>query len=108
MPLLCRCSEEPRSGRVCGTPEPRRCSQGAQRSLPSLRRFADCAVLLLTQLEAGLRGVFAAVNGCPKRLLTAEVREHEWRWRWRWRWRPSPGPAAQAERHVCVGIERAS
>ncbi|XP_053769817.1 endoplasmic reticulum membrane-associated RNA degradation protein isoform X3 [Desmodus rotundus] len=35
-------------------------------------RFADCAVLLLTQLEAGLRNVFAAVNKCPKRLLTAE------------------------------------
>ncbi|XP_045860324.1 endoplasmic reticulum membrane-associated RNA degradation protein isoform X5 [Meles meles] len=35
-------------------------------------RFADCAVLLLTQLEAGLRRVFAAVNQCPRRLLTAE------------------------------------
>ncbi|XP_036920728.1 endoplasmic reticulum membrane-associated RNA degradation protein isoform X2 [Sturnira hondurensis] len=35
-------------------------------------RFADCTVLLLTQLEAGLRNVFAAVNKCPKRLLTAE------------------------------------
>ncbi|XP_010627215.1 endoplasmic reticulum membrane-associated RNA degradation protein isoform X5 [Fukomys damarensis] len=35
-------------------------------------RFADCAILLLTQLEAGLRRVFAAVNKCPDRLLTAE------------------------------------
>ncbi|KAM6185273.1 LOW QUALITY PROTEIN: endoplasmic reticulum membrane-associated RNA degradation protein [Rhynchocyon petersi] len=35
-------------------------------------RFADCAILLLTQLEAGLRGAFAAVNRCPRRLLTAE------------------------------------
>ncbi|XP_023488863.1 endoplasmic reticulum membrane-associated RNA degradation protein isoform X2 [Equus caballus] len=36
------------------------------------QRFADCAVLLLTQLETGLRKVFATVNKCPKRLLTAE------------------------------------
>uniref|UniRef100_A0A8C6D4T5 ER membrane associated RNA degradation n=1 Tax=Moschus moschiferus TaxID=68415 RepID=A0A8C6D4T5_MOSMO len=35
-------------------------------------RFADCAILLLVQLETGLRKVFAEVNGCPKRLLTAE------------------------------------
>ncbi|XP_044098026.1 endoplasmic reticulum membrane-associated RNA degradation protein isoform X6 [Neovison vison] len=35
-------------------------------------RFADCAMLLLTQLEAGLRSVFATVNQCPRRLLTAE------------------------------------
>nr|XP_034347888.1 endoplasmic reticulum membrane-associated RNA degradation protein isoform X1 [Arvicanthis niloticus] len=35
-------------------------------------RFADCTVLLLSQLEAGLRRVFAAVNKCPERLLTAE------------------------------------
>ncbi|XP_034525385.1 endoplasmic reticulum membrane-associated RNA degradation protein isoform X3 [Ailuropoda melanoleuca] len=35
-------------------------------------RFADCAMLLLTQLETGLRRVFATVNRCPKRLLTAE------------------------------------
>ncbi|XP_072822358.1 endoplasmic reticulum membrane-associated RNA degradation protein isoform X6 [Vicugna pacos] len=35
-------------------------------------RFADCAILLLTQLEAGLRKVFAAVNACPGRLRTAE------------------------------------
>ncbi|XP_012880037.1 PREDICTED: endoplasmic reticulum membrane-associated RNA degradation protein isoform X3 [Dipodomys ordii] len=37
-------------------------------------RFADCAILLLTQLEMGLRRVFAAVNQCPDRLLTAESR----------------------------------
>ncbi|XP_062043030.1 endoplasmic reticulum membrane-associated RNA degradation protein isoform X2 [Lepus europaeus] len=36
-------------------------------------RFADCAILLLTQLETGLRKVFATVNKCPKRLLTAEM-----------------------------------
>ncbi|XP_058389944.1 endoplasmic reticulum membrane-associated RNA degradation protein isoform X3 [Diceros bicornis minor] len=36
------------------------------------QRFADCAILLLTQLENGLRKVFATVNKCPKRLLTAE------------------------------------
>ncbi|XP_060061187.1 endoplasmic reticulum membrane-associated RNA degradation protein isoform X5 [Erinaceus europaeus] len=36
------------------------------------QRFADCTALLLAQLEAGLRKVFAAVNKCPKRLLTAE------------------------------------
>ncbi|XP_027407912.1 endoplasmic reticulum membrane-associated RNA degradation protein isoform X10 [Bos indicus x Bos taurus] len=35
-------------------------------------RFADCAILLLMQLETGLRRVFAEVNECPKRLLTAE------------------------------------
>ncbi|XP_021572987.1 endoplasmic reticulum membrane-associated RNA degradation protein isoform X2 [Carlito syrichta] len=35
-------------------------------------RFADCAILLLAQLETGLRKVFATVNKCPKRLLTAE------------------------------------
>ncbi|XP_052606676.1 endoplasmic reticulum membrane-associated RNA degradation protein isoform X3 [Peromyscus californicus insignis] len=34
--------------------------------------FADCTMLLLSQLEAGLRRVFAAVNKCPDRLLTAE------------------------------------
>ncbi|EGW05484.1 hypothetical protein I79_012428 [Cricetulus griseus] len=38
-----------------------------------LHRFADCTMLLLSQLEAGLRRVFAAVNKCPDRLLTAEV-----------------------------------
>ncbi|XP_027407903.1 endoplasmic reticulum membrane-associated RNA degradation protein isoform X2 [Bos indicus x Bos taurus] len=36
-------------------------------------RFADCAILLLMQLETGLRRVFAEVNECPKRLLTAEI-----------------------------------
>ncbi|MBW02063.1 Endoplasmic reticulum membrane-associated RNA degradation protein, partial [Eschrichtius robustus] len=36
-------------------------------------RFADCAILLLVQLETGLRKVFATVNKCPKRLLTAEA-----------------------------------
>ncbi|XP_020736257.2 endoplasmic reticulum membrane-associated RNA degradation protein isoform X2 [Odocoileus virginianus] len=36
-------------------------------------RFADCAILLLVQLETGLRKVFAEVNECPKRLLTAEI-----------------------------------
>ncbi|XP_008757039.1 endoplasmic reticulum membrane-associated RNA degradation protein isoform X6 [Rattus norvegicus] len=35
-------------------------------------RFADCTMLLLSQLEAGLRRVFATVNKCPDRLLTAE------------------------------------
>ncbi|XP_007643976.1 endoplasmic reticulum membrane-associated RNA degradation protein isoform X2 [Cricetulus griseus] len=38
-----------------------------------LHRFADCTMLLLSQLEAGLRRVFAAVNKCPDRLLTAEI-----------------------------------
>ncbi|XP_059971284.1 endoplasmic reticulum membrane-associated RNA degradation protein isoform X12 [Mesoplodon densirostris] len=38
----------------------------------SWSRFADCAILLLVQLETGLRKVFATVNKCPKRLLTAE------------------------------------
>ncbi|XP_057617735.1 endoplasmic reticulum membrane-associated RNA degradation protein isoform X2 [Chionomys nivalis] len=37
-----------------------------------VHRFADCTTLLLSQLEAGLRRVFAAVNKCPARLLTAE------------------------------------
>ncbi|XP_076977017.1 endoplasmic reticulum membrane-associated RNA degradation protein isoform X2 [Tamandua tetradactyla] len=36
-------------------------------------RFTDCAILVLTQLETGLRNVFATVNKCPKRLLTAEM-----------------------------------
>ncbi|KAB0402973.1 hypothetical protein E2I00_012561 [Balaenoptera physalus] len=36
------------------------------------KMFADCAILLLVQLETGLRKVFATVNKCPKRLLTAE------------------------------------
>lgn len=37
------------------------------------RRFADCAMLLLMQLETGLRHLFATINKCPQRLLTAEV-----------------------------------
>ncbi|XP_077613531.1 endoplasmic reticulum membrane-associated RNA degradation protein isoform X3 [Crocuta crocuta] len=36
-------------------------------------RFADCAMLVLAQLETGLRRVFATVNTCPQRLLTAEI-----------------------------------
>ncbi|XP_036624513.1 endoplasmic reticulum membrane-associated RNA degradation protein [Trichosurus vulpecula] len=36
------------------------------------QRYADCIMLLLTQLETGLRKVFTTVNKCPKRLLTAE------------------------------------
>ncbi|XP_061405706.1 LOW QUALITY PROTEIN: endoplasmic reticulum membrane-associated RNA degradation protein [Lethenteron reissneri] len=35
-------------------------------------RFFDCVVLLLPQLEMGLRATFARVNSCPERLLTAE------------------------------------
>ncbi|XP_074189984.1 endoplasmic reticulum membrane-associated RNA degradation protein isoform X6 [Rhinolophus sinicus] len=35
-------------------------------------RFADCAMLLLMQLETGLRHLFATINKCPQRLLTAE------------------------------------
>lgn len=41
--------------------------------LLGFHRFADCAILLLTQLEAGLRNIFAKINQCPRRLLTAEV-----------------------------------
>nr|XP_008993652.4 endoplasmic reticulum membrane-associated RNA degradation protein isoform X5 [Callithrix jacchus] len=37
------------------------------------QRFADCAILLLAQLETGLRNVFATLNRCPARLLTAEI-----------------------------------
>ncbi|XP_030052257.1 endoplasmic reticulum membrane-associated RNA degradation protein isoform X2 [Microcaecilia unicolor] len=36
-------------------------------------RYADCMILLLSQLETGLRLVFTRVNKCPGRLLTAEV-----------------------------------
>ncbi|XP_006876246.1 PREDICTED: ER membrane-associated RNA degradation protein [Chrysochloris asiatica] len=36
------------------------------------QRFADCVILLLTQVEGGLRRAFATVNRCPRRLLTAE------------------------------------
>ncbi|NXU57564.1 EMARD protein, partial [Turnix velox] len=37
-------------------------------------RCADCVILLLPQLEAGLRLLFTTANKCPKRLLTAEVK----------------------------------
>ena len=35
-------------------------------------RFGYTIVLLLPQLEQGLRRVFACVNNCPERVLTAE------------------------------------
>ncbi|ETE66797.1 Transmembrane protein, partial [Ophiophagus hannah] len=35
-------------------------------------RYADCVILLLPQLEGGLRVLFTAVNKCPSRLITAE------------------------------------
>ncbi|XP_062428200.1 endoplasmic reticulum membrane-associated RNA degradation protein isoform X4 [Rhea pennata] len=35
-------------------------------------RYADCMILLLPQLEVGLRLLFTATNKCPNRLLTAE------------------------------------
>ncbi|XP_009071967.1 PREDICTED: endoplasmic reticulum membrane-associated RNA degradation protein, partial [Acanthisitta chloris] len=35
-------------------------------------RYADCMILLLPQLELGLRLLFTATNKCPNRLLTAE------------------------------------
>ncbi|XP_042301097.1 endoplasmic reticulum membrane-associated RNA degradation protein [Sceloporus undulatus] len=35
-------------------------------------RFADCVILLLPQLESGLRLLFTRVNKCPSRLMTAE------------------------------------
>uniref|UniRef100_A0A8C5S0T0 ER membrane associated RNA degradation n=1 Tax=Laticauda laticaudata TaxID=8630 RepID=A0A8C5S0T0_LATLA len=35
-------------------------------------RYADCVILLLPQLEGGLRVLFTAVNKCPSRLMTAE------------------------------------
>ncbi|KAI1240754.1 hypothetical protein IHE44_0009195 [Lamprotornis superbus] len=35
-------------------------------------RYADSVILLLPQLEAGLRLLFATTNKCPNRLLTAE------------------------------------
>ncbi|OPJ72785.1 endoplasmic reticulum membrane-associated RNA degradation protein isoform B [Patagioenas fasciata monilis] len=35
-------------------------------------RYADCVILLLPQLEAGLRLLFTTTNNCPNRLLTAE------------------------------------
>ncbi|XP_060687253.1 endoplasmic reticulum membrane-associated RNA degradation protein-like isoform X1 [Hemiscyllium ocellatum] len=36
------------------------------------QRYADCTILLLPQLEMGLRKFFTIVNNCPNRLLTAE------------------------------------
>jgi len=38
----------------------------------SCYRFDLCVALLLPQLEHGLRRVFALVNNCPHRVLTAE------------------------------------
>ncbi|XP_009876700.1 PREDICTED: endoplasmic reticulum membrane-associated RNA degradation protein [Apaloderma vittatum] len=35
-------------------------------------RYADCVILLLPQLEVGLRVLFTTTNKCPNRLLTAE------------------------------------
>ncbi|OXB73810.1 UNVERIFIED_CONTAM: hypothetical protein H355_013311 [Colinus virginianus] len=35
-------------------------------------RYADCVILLLPQLEVGLRLLFTTANKCPNRLLTAE------------------------------------
>ena len=35
-------------------------------------RFDLCVMLLLPQLEHGLRRVFASINNCPHRVLTAE------------------------------------
>ncbi|XP_075059566.1 endoplasmic reticulum membrane-associated RNA degradation protein isoform X2 [Mixophyes fleayi] len=35
-------------------------------------RYADCAILLLSQLETSLRLIFTSVNECPDRMLTAE------------------------------------
>uniref|UniRef100_A0A8C3NE06 DUF4209 domain-containing protein n=1 Tax=Geospiza parvula TaxID=87175 RepID=A0A8C3NE06_GEOPR len=36
-------------------------------------RYADSVILLLPQLEAGLRLLFTTTNKCPNRLLTAEM-----------------------------------
>ncbi|XP_053316148.1 endoplasmic reticulum membrane-associated RNA degradation protein isoform X2 [Spea bombifrons] len=36
------------------------------------RRYADCIILLLPQLETGLRLIFTIANKCPYRMLTAE------------------------------------
>ncbi|KFZ60441.1 hypothetical protein N338_06825, partial [Podiceps cristatus] len=36
-------------------------------------RYADCVILLLPQLEVGLRLLFTTTNKCPNRLLTAEA-----------------------------------
>ncbi|NXD79944.1 EMARD protein, partial [Halcyon senegalensis] len=37
-------------------------------------RYADCVILLLPQLEVGLRLLFTTTNKCPDRLITAEVK----------------------------------
>ncbi|NXS12140.1 EMARD protein, partial [Neodrepanis coruscans] len=37
-------------------------------------RYADSVILLLPQLEVGLRLLFTTANKCPNRLLTAEVK----------------------------------
>ncbi|NWQ85844.1 EMARD protein, partial [Burhinus bistriatus] len=37
-------------------------------------RYADCVILLIPQLEVGLRLLFTRTNKCPNRLLTAEVK----------------------------------
>ncbi|XP_033860908.2 endoplasmic reticulum membrane-associated RNA degradation protein-like isoform X1 [Acipenser ruthenus] len=36
------------------------------------KRYADCVILILPQLEASLRWVYTKANNCPDRLLTAE------------------------------------
>ncbi|NXW41068.1 EMARD protein, partial [Nyctiprogne leucopyga] len=36
-------------------------------------RYADCVILLLPQLEVGLRLLFTTTNKCPNRFLTAEM-----------------------------------
>ncbi|XP_048342791.1 endoplasmic reticulum membrane-associated RNA degradation protein isoform X2 [Sphaerodactylus townsendi] len=36
-------------------------------------RYVDCVMLLLSQLESGLRLLFTTVNNCPSRLITAET-----------------------------------
>ncbi|XP_078591362.1 endoplasmic reticulum membrane-associated RNA degradation protein-like [Branchiostoma floridae x Branchiostoma japonicum] len=36
------------------------------------QRYGHCLLLLLPQLEHGLRRVFAVINNCPQRMLTAE------------------------------------
>ena len=38
-----------------------------------LFRYTVCLALLLPSLEHGLRRVFACVNDCPERVITAEV-----------------------------------
>uniref|UniRef100_A0A8D2LV18 Uncharacterized protein n=1 Tax=Varanus komodoensis TaxID=61221 RepID=A0A8D2LV18_VARKO len=43
-------------------------------------RYADCVILLLPQLESGLRLLFTKCNNCPNRLMTAEVRKRVCVW----------------------------